>query len=421
MDAATADKILASGGLEVAWPNEPLLGGYYDEEEIEVVVRTIRESMDPTRGFGFICKEIEDFEAALAEYFQTKDCVTVNGAGSGLDMTLMCLDLRPEDEVIVPSINFKAALLAVIGQRAKLVVCEVDPKTLCADPADVEKKITERTRAIMVTHMNGYSAPIDEYQRIAEAHPHPEFGPAKVIGDVARCMGGEYKGKKNTHGAWMSVLSFHTQKLMTTLGEGGAVTVDDPEMAKRLRGLRQFGWEHGGWGSNYKLTKVQAAVGLVQLRKLDKMIEERRAVAKARHEMLQDVPELTLPYEPPEVKHTYYLYTLLVPEEWAGAKRNQLMRMLWEDYKVSSVVANPPCHSTIPFIAEHTKGQELPQSELIGARLFCVPIHPWMSQHDNEYICAAVSKAVQRIREGDTSYLDAAEVEATKAITGRAG
>lgn len=421
MDAATSDKILAGGGLQVAWPNEPLLGGYYGEEEIEVVVREIRESMDPTKGFGFICPEIEEFEARLAEYCGTADCVSINGAGSGLDMTLMCLDLQPEDEVIVPSVNFKAALLSVIGQRAKLVLCEVDPRTLCADPADVAKKLTKNTRAMMVTHMNGYSAPIDEYQAIAEANPHPKHGPAKFIGDVARCMGGEYKGKKNTAGAWMSVLSFHTQKLMTTLGEGGGVTVDDPDLANRLRGLRQFGWSTGEWGSNYKLTKIQAAVGLVQLRKLPQMLAERYAVAKARNEMLKDIPELSLPYEAPEVKHTYYLYTILVPEDWAGIRRDQLMRILWEDYKVSSVVANPPCHSTIPFIGEYTKGQELPISEQIAKRMFCVPIHPKMSQNDNEYICAAISKTVNRIKEGDQAYLDAQEAAALQAIIGRAG
>lgn len=421
MDAATSEKILSSGGLDVAWPNEPLLGSYYGEEEMEVINRTIRESFDPTRGFGFICPEIEEFEARLAEFCGTADCITINGAGSGLDMTMMCLDLQPEDEVIVPSVNFKAALLAVIGQRAKLVVCEIDPQTLCADVADVERKLTKNTRAMLVTHMNGYSAHIDEYQAIAAANPHPVHGPAKFVGDVARCMGGEYKGRKNTAGAWMSVLSFHTQKLMTTLGEGGGVTVDDPELANRLRGLRQFGWQGGGWGSNYKMTKIQAAVGLVQLRKLPQMLAERYKVAKARDEMLKDVTELTLPYEGPDVKHTYYLYTLLVPENWAGVRRDQLMRILWEDYKVSSVVANPPCHSTIPFLAQHTQGQELPASELLAKRLFCVPMHPKMSQNDNEYICAAVSKATRRIAEGDQAYLDAEEAQALKAIIGRAG
>ena len=109
MDATSADKILAGSGLEVAWPNEPLLGSYYGEEEMEVINRTVRESMDPTKGFGFICPEIEEFAAKLAEFCGTKDCVTINGAGSGLDMTLMCLDLQPEDEVIVPSVNFKAS------------------------------------------------------------------------------------------------------------------------------------------------------------------------------------------------------------------------------------------------------------------------------------------------------------------------
>jgi perosamine synthetase len=415
MNAASCDKVLQRQ-LEKAWPNEPLLGGYYGEEEMEVINKTVRDSMDPTKGFGFICPEIEAFEAAVAEYCGTADCVSINGAGTGLDMTLMCLDLRPEDEVIVPSVNFRAALMAVLGQKAKLVLCEIDPQTLCADVADVERKLTKNTRAMLVTHMNGYSAPIDKYQEIAAANPHPEFGPAKFIGDVARCMGGEYKGQKNTHGAWMSVLSFHTQKLMTTLGEGGGVTVDDPEMALRLRGLRQFGWATG-WGSNYKMTKVQAAVGLVQLRRLPQMLAERYAVAQARNAMLADVPELTLPYEGPDVKHTYYLYTLLVPEAWAGARRDQLMRILWEDYQVSSVVANPPCHSSVPFIADRTPGQDVPASALIAARLFCIPMHPKMSDADNEYIAAAVSTATRRIASGDKTYLEGEDDEATQAIT----
>lgn len=396
MDKAERKEILATRRLTRNWQGEPLLGGYYTEEEIETVVRTIRESMDPTVGFGFICKEIVDFERAFANYCGTADAVSVNGAGTGIDMALMCLDLGPDDEVIVPSINFRAALVSVIGQGARLILCEVDPQTLNADPNDVERRMSPRTRAIFPVHMNGLSAPMDDYLEIAERHPHPKYGPPKVIGDAARACGGGYKGTKIGKKGWMTVFSFHTQKLMTTLGEGGAITTDDPDVPKRLRALRQFGGTDT-WGSNYKMTKVQAAVGLVQLRRLPEMLAQRKKVALERHELLKDIEGLQLPVEPPGYDHTYYLYTCLVPKEWAGEKRDRLLALLKNEYGVNTVVANPPAHKVFPYIRKHTLGQELPLSEELGARLFCLPIHPLMTREENEYIAAALADAWERV------------------------
>jgi len=398
MNESRRKEILARGRPGPKWPGEPLLGGWYTEEEIEAVNKAIRDSLDPTVGFGFICREIEEFEAAFAQYCGTAEAVSINGAGTGLDMAMMCLDLEPGDEVIVPAINFRASAMAVVGQGGQVVWGEVDPRTFNLDPADVERRLTPRTRAIFPTHMNGLSAPMDDLLEIAERHPHPKHGPLKVIGDAARACGGGYKGTKIGKKGWMTVFSFHTQKLMTTLGEGGALTTDDPEVARRLRGLRQFGSGTNGWGTNYKLTKVQAAVGLVQLRRLDEMIARRVELAHQRTGLLQGIPELTLPYEPPECDHTFYLYTLLVPREWAGAKRDRLMSILQEEYEVGCVVANPPVYAGVPFLREHTAGQELPLSDELGARLFCVAIHPRMTEEENEYIAAALWEAVERVR-----------------------
>jgi perosamine synthetase len=137
---------------------------------------------------------------------------------------------------------------------------------------------------------------------------------------------------------------------------------------------------------------------MVQLRKLDKMIAGRRKIAKLRDELLADLPELTIPYEPEDCVHSYYLYTLLVPKAWAGEKRNRLLKLLHDEYQVNAIVANPPAHSTIPFLSKHTGNPSLPVSEETAARLFCVPIHPRMSEEDNEYLCAALWEAVEKIR-----------------------
>ena len=398
IDAKRRQQIIRDHGKPpVTWPGEPLLGGWYTEEEIEVVVKTIRESMDWTVGFGFICQEIVDFEQAFAQYCGTADSISINGAGTGLDMALMALDLQPEDEVIVPSVNFRASAMSVIGQHARLVLGEIDPRTFQLDPRHVEKLMTPNTRVIFPTHMNGLSAPIDEYLDLAERHPHQQHGPPKVIGDAARALGGGYKGGKIGGFGWMTVFSFHTQKNMTTLGEGGGISTNDEQAAGRLRALRQFGGADG-WGSNYKLTKVQAAVGLVQLRRLPEFLACRRALAKKRDELLADVPEIITPYEPPDCEHSYYLYTCLVPKEWAGEKRDRLAAIMAEEYGVGCCIANPPLHLTTPFIRQHAVNTDLPVSEEIGARLFCPSLHPSMTAQDNEYICAALIETVAKVK-----------------------
>jgi len=397
MDKERRQRVLEQGRLSTEWQGEPMLGGWYTEEEIEAVVKAMRDSMDLSVGFGFICDEIVEFEERFAEYCGTKYAISITSAGAGLDMSMMALDLEPGDEVISPAINFMAAHYAIIGQRGKVVLCEVDPQTLNADPADVEARITPRTRAIQVTHMNGLSAPMDDLLEVAERHPHPKYGPIKVIGDAARACGGEYKGTKIGKKGWMNIFSFHSMKLMTTLGEGGMITTDDPELYQRLRALRMWGDGTEYWGGNYKMTKVQAAVGLVQLRRLDEMNALRYARAQQRTELLRDVSELTLPYEPPGCKHTYYLYTCLVPRKWAGEKRDSLVHILQEDYGIGCEV-DPPTYESRPFIRRHTEGQNLPLSEELGARIFCPSLHPLMTEEDNEYIAAAIAEAIQRVR-----------------------
>ena len=386
---------------EQGFPAEPQLGGWYAEAEIEATVKAIRDSMDYRVGFGFNVDEIVEFENAFAAYCGTKHAISLVTASVGLDIAMMTLDLQPGDEVITPALNFKACALAIAGQGGKPVLCEVDPRTFNADPSDVERRITDRTRAILPVHMNGLSAPMDDYLEIADRHPHPEHGPLKVIGDAARACGGGYKGTKIGKRGWMTVFSFHTMKLMTTLGEGGMITTDDDELANKIRNIRQWG---GGkeWGTSYKITKPQAAVGSVQLSRLDDMIAQRVQRAHERQQMLDGLEELTWTYEPPECDHTYYLNTLLVPSDWAGEKRNRLQALLSDAYGVGTMVGNPPIWENHAYLNTHIEGQQdtLPVSIETANRLFCVSLHPLMTEEENEYIAAALWDAVSRIREG---------------------
>jgi len=381
------------------WLGEPQLGSWFSEEEIEAVVAAMRSSMEWTgEGFGFMVNEILEFEAAFAGYVGTKHAVSLCTASIGLDLSVMCLDLEPGDEIISPAINFRAAHAAILGQGAKLIFCEVDPVTLQADPADVERRITPRTRAIYPVHFNGLSAPMDDLLAVAERNPHPKHGPLKVVGDAARACGGGYRGTKIGKRGWMTIFSFHTMKNMNTLGEGGMITTDDDGLAGRLRAMRQWGLDTEYWGSSYKLTKPQAAMGLVQLGRLDQMIAARARLGRQRTAWLSDVPELTLPADPPDCDHSFYLYTVLVAEAWAGDKRDLLVAMMQDDYGVGSAIANPPTYDASPYIRKQTLGQCLPASDLLGRRLFCPPMHPSMTDEQNAYVAAALQTTVEKVR-----------------------
>ncbi len=188
-------------------------------------------------------------------------------------------------------------------------------------------------------------------------------------------------------------------KLMSTLGEGGMITTDDPEFARQLRGMRQWGGESEGWGSSYKLTKVQAAVGSVRLRRLDEMLALRGKRAKERIALLEGLPYHTMPYEPPDCTHTYYLFTLLAPPEWAGPRRDRMIEILRDDYLVGCMVGNPPVWEGHPLLRQVAQGQieHLPVTEDIGRRLFCVGLHPQMTEEDNAYIAAAIWETTARV------------------------
>jgi len=381
-------------GPERPYPGLPPLGGWFTDAEIDALMECVRDSMDWRTGFSG--PEIGEFEARFAEYCGVEHALAVNSCGTGLDVSMMCLDLEAGDEVISPAITFRATHHAIIGQGAKLVMCEVDPDTFNLDPADVAARMTDRTRAILAVHNNGLSAFMDDLAEIAEAHPHPKHGPPKVIGDAARGCGAGYQGTKVGKLGWMNIFSFQTSKNMTTLGEGGMITTDDAEVAERARRIRAFGTGQEQWGTNYRMTRPQAAVGIVQLSRLDEMNAVRRDRAHMLTELLSGIEHLTLPTEPEGCYHVYYGYTIMVPEDWANERRQQLMEWLMAERGVGTVVMNNATWKQDRLIASLGYGPaDAPRSELIGDRLFCLSLHPLMTDEDLQYIAQSVADAVE--------------------------
>jgi dTDP-4-amino-4,6-dideoxygalactose transaminase len=400
MDSVQRKNILSKGKPEpkdVPWWGEPNFGAWYTEAEIEAVVKTMRSSMHWSVGFGPRAEEITDFENSFAKYCGAKHAIAVTNCGAGLDIAMMCLDLEPGDEVITPAINYKASQMAILGRGGKVVFCDIDPKTLNVDPEDVERRITPRARAICPVHLTGLSAPMDELLDIAERHPHPKHGPLKIIVDAARACGAGYKGTKVGAEGWLTAFSFHTQKLMTTLGEGGAITTNDSKLAQRIRNINYYGGEDG-WGSNYRMNKIQAVAGLVQLSRLDEMNGMRRKAAYRRNALLKGVPEIILPYEPPEYEHVYYIYPILVQPEWAGEKRDMILSIMEKKFGIMCSVTNRPTYLRWPYIAKMCGNPKLKISEDIGQRLFCPPLHPLLNEEQELYICASLLETIDMIK-----------------------
>ncbi|MFF4188080.1 DegT/DnrJ/EryC1/StrS family aminotransferase [Streptomyces sp. NPDC001691] len=379
------------------WPAEPAQGGWYSAAEHRAIARLLTASQDWRVGFK-PAEYVARFEASFAHYTGTEHAVAFNSGGTAMEMVLRHLTLEPGDEVISCAMQFVGPHLAVINQGGRLVLAEPDPVSLNLDPVDTERVMSTRTRAIIVTHWNGAVADLRPFLDLAARHPHPVHGPPVVIVDAARACGGRTAAgtRVGADGAWATVFSFESKKLMTTLGQGGMVTTGDPELADRLRWLRTYGGTQH-WGTNQLMTKAQAAVGLVQLERLDAMNQARITVAHERGRVLADVPELTLPPLLDDGQHLYYRHNLLVPDAWAGEGRDRLMEVLAVRYGVGSIISDRPAYQFHRHVAEHVGAARCPRADRLAARLLCPCLHPQMSPAEQAEISDAIRGATAEV------------------------
>lgn len=365
---------------------EAPLGSIYGVDEIEAVNRALTDSMDQQVGF-FGRKEEEAFENDFAKLCGVKYAVALNSCGSALNLAIKALDIKPGDEIISCAVNFHGTHLAVIGSGARLVLCEPDPETINIDFCDVEKKLNKKTKAVLVTHMNGLAADTDLLKKIINRSKYfkNRKEKPKIICDAARACGTTYKGRHVGGGVWATVFSFDSYKMITTLGEGGMLVTDNRKLADKIRDFRSFG-RRKNWGANFQMTKIQAVIGRVQLAKLEKLVSLRRSLAKERNRLLSCLSEISIQKDTPYSRNSYYLYTVILPVNPGGKKRDGLMKMLKEKYGIGSVVANQPTYKNNKFIKSNIGGQKLPLADSLGSRILCIYIHPSMTRKINKYV-----------------------------------
>lgn len=367
----------------------PLLG----EEEALAAAEAVRS--------GWVAQgpRVREFEESFAASVGAQHGVAVSSCTTGLHLAVHVLGVGPGDEVVVPSLSFIATANAVRYTGATPVFADVEIATGNLSASTVEPVLTERTRAVMVVHQAGVPADVDALKALCEPRG------IAVIEDAACAAGSTYKGKPVGTDALLAAWSFHPRKLLTT-GEGGMVTTDDPEWAVRLKRLREHGMSvsaadrHNGGSAvieqyletafNYRMTDIQAAVGLVQLSKLDAIIARRRELAARYHELLEGVVETV---RDPEYGTTnYQSFWVWLPE---GADRQEVLAGLAER-GVSArrgIMAShlEPAYEGHPSIA-------LPVTEAFTARTLILPLFHDMTESEQDTVVSALSETLHTLQ-----------------------
>ena len=338
--------------------------------------------------------KVRAFEDAFARRHQVKHAIAVTSATTALHLALIALDIKAGDEVIVPAFTWVSTANVVLYQGAEVVFCDIDPNTFNLDPKKLKEKITPKTKAIMVVHLFGLCAPMDEIKAIS--------GDIPLIEDGACAAGSAYKGVPAGGLGLMGCFSFHPRKSITT-GEGGMITTNDDVLGKKLQILRNHGASiseeqrhHGAkpyilpdfnvLGYNYRMTDLQGAIGVVQLKKLDKFIDERAQWATYYKKELASISWLSLPDFSDDYKHGWQSFVLIIDEEKAPCSRNEIMERLQE----KGISTRPGTHAVhmLGFYREKysIQPQDYPGAQIANDESISIPLHNKMVKEDFEYI-----------------------------------
>lgn len=296
---------------------EPLLGG----RESEYVQECLNENWISSRG-----KYIQKFEEGFARYCGCSEGITTTSGTSALHLALAALGIGQGDEVIVPAFTMAACVLAVIYTGATPVLIDSEPETWNMDVNQLESRITQRTRAIMPVHIYGHPCDMSPILSVASKHG------LWVVEDAAEAHGAEYNGKRVGGIGHAGCFSFYANKIITT-GEGGMVVTNDTRLAEKARALKDLAHSsqrrflHTEIGFNYRMTNLQAAIGLAQLERIGELSEMRRQNARRYNSILADVPGVRLPVEKSWARNVYWMYSIVL-ESNSGTSRDSLMGSL---------------------------------------------------------------------------------------------
>jgi perosamine synthetase len=374
---------------------EPSVG----EEEIRAVAEVLRS------GHYVQGPNVKKLEEKFAEYIGTKYAIATNSGTAALHIALAAAGIGTGDEVIVPSLTFFSTATSVIHNNAIPIFADIDPEIYCLDPNDMKERIDTKTKAVIPVHLYGHPAEMDSIMEIAEANN------LLVIEDAAQAHGAEYKGKKVGSIGNAACWSFFATKNMTTC-EGGMITTNDSNIAERARIIRSHGMtsrdDHVILGYNYRMNEISAAIGLVQLSKLDKLNEIRAGNSMYLLKELKGVEWLNLPKIKPHVKHAFFWCPVQVNEEKLDMKTKDLIAKLRERgvevrhryvaplYKQPMLLnqnAYPKkCPFSCPFYGKKTDYSHFNclNAEKIAGKMIGLPNHPKLKREELDTVISTI-------------------------------
>lgn len=374
----------------------PVMRPWLGQEEAEAAAEAVAS--------GWVAQgpRVRGFEEAFAAAIGAPHAVAVSSCTAALHLALIAFGIGPGDEVIVPSLSFIATANAVRYVGAQPVFADVDLATQNLVPQTVKPHLTGQTRAVILVDQAGVPADLDAMRALCDPLQ------VTVIEDAACAAGSTYRARPAGAGATLAAFSFHPRKLLTT-GEGGMLTTADGSTAARLRRLREHGMDisaadrhrsrqpviehYTEVGFNFRMTDVQAAIGLVQLRKLTQMVTRRRALAQRYQELLSGIPGLLTADDPPYGETNYQAFWMLLPEK-SGIGRDDLLRLL-ADAGISARRGIMAAHLEPAYARAKSS---LPVTERLTMRSLILPLFHEMTQAQQEHVASVVTSALTNSR-----------------------
>jgi perosamine synthetase len=328
--------------------------------------------------------KVEEFEKCFAAYIGTRHAAAVNSGTAALHTALMAAGIGEGDEVITTSFSFIATANSCLFVGARPVFADIDEKTFNISPDEIEQKITSRTKAVIIVDLFGQTCEMDRMVAICQKHN------LVLIEDACQAHGAEYKGRKaGSFGA--GCFSFYPTKNMTT-GEGGMITTGSDEVLKAARLVRQHGqsrrYVHDTLGYNFRMTDIAAAIGLGQLKQLDKANARRISNAAYLTRHLSDIKGIVPPHVAPDCKHVFHQYTLKITSGYKYT-RDELQQKLLEE-GVSTMIYYPTPIHLQPYYKKLGYAVKLPVTETVAKQVLSLPVHPGVSEADLQTIVEAV-------------------------------
>lgn len=342
------------------------------KEEAKLVYKQIKS------GWFSMGKRVVEFENSAAKFLKVKYAVAVNNGTSALDALLTALDIKAGDEIIIPSLTYISTANVVTYKKAKLVLCDSDVDTFNIDPKSLLKKITKRTKLIIVTDLKGMPVDYDFFSKLSKKTKIP------IIADSAESFGSKYKKKYVGSQLLAHTFSFFANKNLTT-GEGGMIVTNNPKIAERLKIIRNQGqnrrYNHILLGNNYRMTDVAACMGIVQLRKLKKALKNKDLIAKKYNKFFKNEKKIKLPFIPNYVdQHSWYNYTIKV----SSKLRNRLIEYLAKK-NIETRLSFPPVHIQ-PYYRGKFNVKHLKQATKAYNEFLDLPMWSGLKNDEQKYI-----------------------------------